>query len=207
MRSKISIALYSYWNKVRGTRPVPARQEIEPGDIRHILPDLFILEHSPSGDIRIRLAGTNICNLFGRELRGSLFADLWDAGSREGLIREAKDVMAKLSPAVFAAEARSASGDVERVEISLFPLTSAGAAADRLIGAVAPMEPLRQLTSPACAFFLDSARFVDPATMEETLAIHEGEQPHAVLAATRAGFGDTIRRVLHLRVFEGGRAN
>lgn len=207
MRSKISIELYSYWNKVRGARPVPARQEIEPGDIRHILPDLFILELTPSGDIRIRLAGTNICNLFGRELRGSLFIDLWDAGSREIMISETQDVMAKLAPALFAAKARTAGGDVERMEISMLPLTSSGTAVDRLIGAFAPVDPARLLMSPVSSLLLEYTRLVDPETMAETLAIHEESRPAATLSAMRGGFGDTIRRVLHLRVFEGGRAD
>lgn len=207
MRSKISIELYSYWNKVRGTRPIPSRQEIEPGDIRRILPDVFILEQGVSGEIRIRLAGTNICNLFGRELRGTLFSDLWDAGSRAHLIGETRTVTAKFSPALMTARATAATGERERFEISLLPLTSTGTAADRLIGAVAPLEPVRRIIPPISSFTLDYTHFVDPETMAETVAAHEESQPHTTLAAARGSFGDTIRRVLHLRVFEGGRTD
>ena len=34
----LSHELYSYWNARRGARPAPYRNEIEPGDIRDVLP-------------------------------------------------------------------------------------------------------------------------------------------------------------------------
>ena len=73
MRSKTTREIYAYWNALRGQRDVPARSQIEPARIRHILPDLFILERTQRGDIRFRLAGTRICGLFARELRCLLY--------------------------------------------------------------------------------------------------------------------------------------
>ena len=70
MRSKTTIEIYAYWDELRGHRDVPTRSQIEPAHIRNILADLFILEKTPHGDIRFRLAGTRVCALFARELRG-----------------------------------------------------------------------------------------------------------------------------------------
>ncbi|URK87942.1 PAS domain-containing protein [Rhizobium sp. RCAM05350] len=66
MRSKTAIEIYAYWDELRGHREVPSRSQIEPAHIRNILADLFILEKTPRGDIRFRLAGTRICALFAR---------------------------------------------------------------------------------------------------------------------------------------------
>ena len=43
MKHAASRELYAYWEEKRGTRPAPERAEIEPGAIRGILSDAFIL--------------------------------------------------------------------------------------------------------------------------------------------------------------------
>ncbi|MEH3117869.1 MAG: PAS domain-containing protein [Methylorubrum populi] len=78
MKHPTSRQLHAYWDRLRGERAAPERGEIEPGEIRNLLADSFILETEParrSG--AVRLAGTRLCALFGRELRGSSFVDLW----------------------------------------------------------------------------------------------------------------------------------
>ena len=74
--------LFEYWNTRRGRRSAPDRNEIEPGAIRHLLADTFILAFDASGGHPFRLAGTRVCALFGRNLKGASFLDLWAASSR-----------------------------------------------------------------------------------------------------------------------------
>ena len=47
MKHSTSRMLFSYWDALRGERAAPERSEIEPGEIRHILADTFILEIGP----------------------------------------------------------------------------------------------------------------------------------------------------------------
>ena len=79
MKHAASRELYAYWEERRGTRPAPERAEIEPGAIRGVLSDAFILALDGSAGHPVRLAGTRVCALFGRELKGESFLDLWGA--------------------------------------------------------------------------------------------------------------------------------
>ncbi|MEO0730194.1 MAG: PAS domain-containing protein, partial [Pseudomonadota bacterium] len=71
-------SLYAYWNDVRDGRPAPRRFDIEPSRISHILSETLILERVDFETYKFRLAGTRICQQFGRELRGEDFFTLWD---------------------------------------------------------------------------------------------------------------------------------
>src|SRR5687768_13653867 len=65
--------LYGYWNMRRGTRAAPERADIDPTAIPRVLADTFLLGIDASGDYVYRLAGTRVCALFCRELRGEDF--------------------------------------------------------------------------------------------------------------------------------------
>ena len=73
MKHAASRELYAYWEEKRGTRPAPERAEIEPGAIRGVLSDAFILAIDRSAGHPIRLAGTRVCALFDREIKGRSF--------------------------------------------------------------------------------------------------------------------------------------
>jgi hypothetical protein len=70
MKHATTRMIFAYWDALRGERSAPERGEIEPGEIRHVLADTFVLEVAPERIATIRLAGTRICAFFGRELRG-----------------------------------------------------------------------------------------------------------------------------------------
>ena len=80
MKHAASQELYAYWEERRGTRPAPERAEIEPGAIRQVLSDAFILALDDRAGHPFRLAGTRVCALFGRELKGERFIGLWARG-------------------------------------------------------------------------------------------------------------------------------
>ena len=63
--------------RLRNGRPAPKRTEIEPADIKRLLADTFILEKDTRGEAMFRLAGTRLCAIYGRELKGFSFPSLW----------------------------------------------------------------------------------------------------------------------------------
>lgn len=65
------LALYAYWNKIRGNRDMPSRADFDPVDIPHLLPNIILIdvERDPLR-FRIRLYGTAIGSLRGRDLTG-----------------------------------------------------------------------------------------------------------------------------------------
>ena len=75
--------LFDYWNQRRGLRPAPDRGDIEPGAIRQVLADTFILSFDENAGHPFRIAGTRVCAAFGRELKNERFLDLWAADSRQ----------------------------------------------------------------------------------------------------------------------------
>ncbi|TIN14099.1 MAG: PAS domain-containing protein, partial [Mesorhizobium sp.] len=77
MNQNGSITLFHYWNRLRDGRPAPKRSEVEPADIKSLLADTFILEKDTRGEAVFRLAGTRLCAVYGRELKGFSFPSLW----------------------------------------------------------------------------------------------------------------------------------
>jgi hypothetical protein len=61
LRSSRCTFLLRHWNRVRGSRPFPMRDEIEPADLAPILPHIMLvgLERDPFR-VRYRLVGTEI---------------------------------------------------------------------------------------------------------------------------------------------------
>jgi hypothetical protein len=207
MRSKTTIEVYAYWDELRGHRDVPARGQIEPADIRHILPDLFILEKTPRGEIRFRLAGTRICALFARELRGSRFDALWLGEQTTRLERIASDVMAQKAPVVLTAAAIAGTADNLPTELVLLPLRSPDGNVDRIIGALVPLSRPHWLGATPVNFLdLGGIRVLD---IERTSPLLQNRPEISLPANARPvadnGLAGAIRRVLHLRVLEGGR--
>lgn len=83
-RPEISL-VRSYWERLRGTRPAPARSEIDPRGIGSALGQAFILDQIAPGHAKFRIAGMHLCDLMGMEVRGMPLATLFHVTSREPL--------------------------------------------------------------------------------------------------------------------------
>jgi hypothetical protein len=80
-----TIELYAYWNQLRGARSAPERNDIDPGAIRGVLADTFVLNFDARRGFPFRIAGSRANALFVKELRGFSFLDLWRSADREEL--------------------------------------------------------------------------------------------------------------------------
>jgi hypothetical protein len=125
MKHAASRELYTYWQEKRGTRPAPERTEIEPGAIRGVLADAFILALDRGSGHPNRLAGTRLCALFGREIKGESFLNLWTSTSRptiEGLLSILSD---ECTGTVAGATGQNENGESVELELLLLPLSRA----------------------------------------------------------------------------------
>lgn len=136
MRTPLSASLFQYWTELRAGRPMPLRTQIDPASLASILPDLFILEAEADGDHRLRLAGTRVCTLFGRELRGTPFSRLWRRDQHRQTARTARRVLEEARPMSLAAAATTLHDDRLRFDIPLFPLADPDGQPTRLLGAM-----------------------------------------------------------------------
>ncbi|OCP17236.1 hypothetical protein BC360_13330 [Ensifer sp. LC163] len=196
MRSKTSTQLFQYWNLIRGDRERPRRDEIEPSAIRTLLPDLFILERDRFGGMKFRLAGTHVCALFGHELRAQQFGTLWFGSQAGRTLQVSRQVMARHVPVMLSATARTEDRRELATEALLLPLASNDGHSDRILGSLSPLSrPYWLHATPVNGLDVTGLRVLDP---DRTAALLNGP-------AQDETFSPGIRRVQHLRVFEGGR--
>jgi hypothetical protein len=138
MKLAPSLELFAYWNALRGARGAPERNDIEPGAIRGVLADTFILEFSAESGFPLRVVGSRTNVLFGRELRGEPFLDLWardDAREVGRVIESAADGAQPFLIAARGAPQRAAALDLE---VLVLPLRHHGATHARALGCCAP---------------------------------------------------------------------
>jgi hypothetical protein len=155
--------LFDYWNERRGLRAAPERGDIEPGAIRRVLADTFMLSFDQRAGHPFRIAGTRVCAAFGRELKGEGFVELWDADSKD-LIRDLLTVIAQETiGVVISARGENADNASLELEAIMLPLNHHGRMGARVIGALAPVEtPYWLGTSILGPLTMRTHRYLDP---------------------------------------------
>jgi hypothetical protein len=130
--------LHSYWNFLRSGRSAPERSEIDPGAIRGVLADTFILEVDASGRYPIRIAGARTNSLFARELKGAPFLDLWQVSEQAEVGAILESVASETIAVLAGAATRPLGLQPLDFEILLLPLRHHGNLQARILGAVSP---------------------------------------------------------------------
>ena len=210
MKHSASRELYDYWNRVRGTERAPHRGAIEPSDIRRVLADTFILEVAGRENFGVRLAGTRVCSIYCRELKGSNFFDLWGADDRSAMATLAAAVTEDGAAAVVTIEAKTARDQSVAAELILLPLRHTGAVFDRVLGSLAVLErPYWLGTEPVVAQTIASLRLIWPDEAPKFMRRRTDSPAAARLTAvpkTPIPFPvPNSRRRGHLFVVDGGK--
>ncbi|MGH6727844.1 MAG: PAS domain-containing protein [Pseudolabrys sp.] len=141
MKHQSTRAVFEYWDRKRGNRPAPDRPAIDPTEIRHALSDTFMLAADFVDELRFRLAGTRVCALFGREIKGEVFAMLWDESSRKAIDELMANVTNEAAGVVAGLTAHTEEGLETELELLLLPLAYSGHARIRALGVLAPIVP------------------------------------------------------------------
>jgi hypothetical protein len=130
--------VFDYWNDRRGDRNAPDRCDIEPGAIRRALGDSFVLSFDAKIGPQFRLAGTRLCALLCREMKGEAFLDLW-AEAEQATVRDHIDfVVDEAAGIVAGVTGRNHEGSLIDVELLLLPLGPTDRKSARLLGVLAP---------------------------------------------------------------------
>ena len=191
MQQPTSRQLYAYWDRVRNGRVAPRRFEIEPAKIAALLPETFIAECAGMLGYRFRLAGTKICEQFGRELRGADLLSLWDTDDRDAVASLLRNVFTDAAVGHFVFCAYSRTNRQASFELVLLPLIHTGEAINRVLGAITAIEP---------PFWLGA----EPLSRQEIVEMHLHWPDGAPSPAARSG-ADVVRLARRrFRVFEGG---
>lgn len=139
MHNKLHI-LYAYWDAVRAGRIAPRRLDIEPSAISTLLADTFMLERVSGETLQFRLAGTRVCQAYGRELRGEDFLSLFAPADQFALRRDLSKMLQQGAVMKMATHAVVDARLVCDMETILLPLVHAGTSIGRVLGATLPVE-------------------------------------------------------------------
>src|SRR5450756_230809 len=130
---------FAYWDEKRGGARAPDRSEIEPGAVRELLGDIFVLSYDAPG-YPFRVAGTRVCALLGCDLKDRSFSALFTADSRRDIEEIIAVVAEEMLAAVAGITATSENGTPAHLELLLLPFNPRAHAPISLTGSLAPFE-------------------------------------------------------------------
>jgi hypothetical protein len=133
----VTMELYSYWDRLRGARSAPERNDVDPGAIRGVLADTFVLDFDDRRGFPFRIAGSRANALFLKELRGLSFLELWRDADRKEMSSVLHCVADEAQPFLIGAEARPLGLGSVHVEVILLPLRHHGLTHSRILGGCA----------------------------------------------------------------------
>ena len=140
MKHPSSRAFFAYWDAKRGDARAPDRSEIEPGAVRELLGDIFVLAYDNVAGYPFRVAGTRVSAMLGRDLKDTGFSTLFSPDSR----REIEDIISHVAEEMLAAivgiTATSDDGRPAHLELLLLPFNNRAHAPVSLTGVLAPFE-------------------------------------------------------------------
>ncbi len=134
MRNTKTKRVLDYWISLKTGRPVPLRADIHPRDLKGVLPYIFLADCIDPETTIFRLAGTGLCERYGRELRDHNLQAMWPLTDRPTVRHLIERVRSEPAPGIllFRAETidrRSVSG-----EILLLPLADQNGTVNKLLG-------------------------------------------------------------------------
>ena len=198
MRHLATKDVFRHWRRLRGRRRAPDRRSLNPAALGAALPDVFLLECA-EGIVRVRLAGTRVCALFGGELRGLAFESLFSHASAADLAEILAAVLTDQSPAIAGLSALFPDRVSAEAELLLLPLTNDhGDGAPRILG-VLTARGHRPSRHPPCAA-LEVIAFRILPDEDDAGAMPETGTPLRRKADTAA------QRRARFRIYQGGAA-
>ena len=135
MRSARCATLLTYWNSLRGDRAIPRRDEVEPGEMKSILPHIMLtgIEYDPFR-VFYRLVGTEIVRFAKSDFTGC-YADALQFQDTEGAdwAEHYRAVVKARLPGIGLSH-WTVVGNLQRwIEFVICPLSSDGKVIDRCI--------------------------------------------------------------------------
>lgn len=139
--------LYRYWSDKRVDRTLPSRGDIDPGELKGLLPNVTLIdvELSPRRYL-VRLAGTQVVAGYGEEQTGRYLHELDFGDIGDQTLAMMDDIVEFHRPSYASGEFQKRNGKCIRFERLAMPLSSDGAVVDKILGGVV-FVPLRALES------------------------------------------------------------
>ena len=196
MRHTASKTLHAYWKHLRGTALAPRREDLDPVAIGRHLTDVVLLECQPGESPTIRIAGSRLCDLFGRELRGELFDTLFLPLASDDLAEMVSIATNDALPVVAGISALMLGRLSLEAELLILPLEHEGRTDRRILCVLSLTSHELRRTGSCNAFDIASFRVLS----DETTRFLHVPGPDSAAVASAA------ERRARLVVLPGGRA-
>lgn len=133
LRSNKVRSLHGWW-LARSAGDIPDRADLDPSDMKGLLPNLFIadVEHDPFR-IRYRLVGTKAIQATGFDLTGRYLDDLLPADGSEPWMEYYHRAYRTRTPVFGSSRAPTTSGGYFVYEFGLFPLRNGGSSVAQFV--------------------------------------------------------------------------
>ena len=131
------LSLEAYWQKLREAGDIPARTDLNPARIEHVLPYTFILQRVAAGTARFRVAGQRLHDLLKMDPRGMPFSTLFDQDCHSDVRHVIEAVCA--DPAIIGLQVRSAATLLRpslEGSVLLLPMRDTSGQMSRILGAI-----------------------------------------------------------------------
>ena len=93
--------LYAYWAGLRRSGRLPGRDDIHPDDFKRLLPTISLIDvRRDPLEFRLRLAGTGLYGVYGREITGRMLGDIYQGAPGEYWRKELDKVVDERRPGV-----------------------------------------------------------------------------------------------------------
>ena len=96
--------MFAYWASLRRGASLPSRLDLHPAGIKRMLPTVSLIDvkRDPDGalDYRLRLAGTGLYSVYGREITGRTLDDVYNTAAVEYWREQLGKVVTERRPGV-----------------------------------------------------------------------------------------------------------
>ena len=196
MRNPIFNNLFEHWSALRGHSDVPNRCEIDPRVFPDALENTFIFERIAEGDFRARLAGMNLCDMMGMEVRGQSAASFMRHSERDRIQQVLSQILIRPAIGELTLTGRDITGKKVEVNMILLPLRSDMGEVNRVIGGIsypqtsftAPLRfaideqkltPLSALGNSSAEIAVGFSEKIEPFRPQSVRAVSENSNPEA----------------------------
>lgn len=128
------VTLYTYWNEKRGPREMPARADIDPVDLKSLLPLLCLIDLVPDERRYVyRLVGTRDVEMRGRDPTGKPVGEAYYAESAESTTSYLDQVVSTRRPVLYRGTYQPFPTRTETGEVLFLPLSRNGQQIDMIM--------------------------------------------------------------------------
>ncbi len=127
--------VYDYWQEKRVDRPMPSRRDIDPAELKGVLPYLVLTDVTDGGTrFRYRLFGTAVAQAFGMDPTGRFIEDVMsEAKYRNFILGLYRDIVMMRRP-VFSTTRYGSQRDIQMwTERLMLPLSGDGENVDMIL--------------------------------------------------------------------------